>query len=828
MFRSRLLAAVAVVAIAGAAAPSVALAKPKPPADATAGMERLDGLITTFVDRKAGKVLLKLPPADAEGLHGRYLYQTYLRAGLGSNPVGLDRSAPGDTQVVVFRRVGGKVVVQFENYGFVATAGSADERQSVRESFAVSTVWATDVVSQDADGVVIDISGFLTRDAQGIARTLKTSDQGDFKLDGALSFPDTGAGAVNVFPKNIELEATQTFVSDNPGPEVRGILPDPRNVTLTLHHSFVALPEPGFEPRFNDPRVGVIDHTVVDYAAPLAEPMVLRLAHRFRLEKTDPTAARSTVKQPIVFYIDRSAPEPVRTALKEGAEWWAQAFDAAGFIDAYRVEILPEGVSPLDARYSVVNWVHRQTRGWSYGHAVVDPRTGEIVKGDVLLGSQRIRQDRIIFEGLLGADKTGTGGVNDPIQIALARLRQLSTHEIGHSLGLQHNFAASTYGDRASVMDYPAPRIAVKDGQLDFTGAYGVGAGAWDRFAITWLYGTVPAGQAGRDQLRALADKAQADGQRYVSDEDARSVDTAQPLGAVWDNGADPVAELAHLMEVRRIALSRFGLASLPAGASVADLRRRLAPIYLFHRYQLDATAKLVGGIDFAYPVKGDGREASRPVAADRQRQAIDALLATVAPSALDLNDPLLDLLTAGQSMGADKQDTVETFTDGPVFSLPDAADVVATNVFRGLFAPARLNRLVEGKRRDPAQPGVEELLSKSFAAVSAPASGRQAELARRVRWRLVVTLADVQRNEDLSPTAAALLRTALRDYGRKLQAQTTGDAADRAQARDLAQLLLSDSPAQLAALADTAKAAPQTPPGPPIGEDDWFGDMGL
>ena len=834
MFRSRILAAVvaASVALSPAVAPAAPFGRPKAPATAaspTDGLERLDGLLTVFVDRKANKVLLRLPAADAEGLHGRYLYQTYLRAGLGSNPVGLDRSAPGDTQVMAFRRVGNKVVVQFENHGFVASRGSADEKAAVRESFAVSTVWATDVVSREADGgVVIDISGFLTRDTQGVVRSLKQAEQGDFRLSGDLSFPDTGKDAVNVFPMNVELEATQTFVSDNPGPEVRGILPDPRNVTLTLHHSIVALPEPGYEVRFNDPRVGVIDHTVVDYSAPLDEPMVLRLAHRFRLEKVDPTAAKSRVKKPIVFYIDRSAPEPVRSALKEGAAWWSQAFEAAGYIDAYRVEILPEGVSPLDARYNVVNWVHRQTRGWSYGHSVVDPRTGEIVKGDVLLGSQRIRQDRIIFEGLLGADATGKGGPNDPIQIALARLRQLATHEIGHSLGLQHNFAASTWGDRASVMDYPAPRIAVKDGGLDFSDAYGIGAGAWDKFAITWLYGQVAPGAAGVAQLKALADKAQADGYRYVSDEDARAPDTAQPYGAVWDNGTDPVAELGHLMEVRRIALSRFGLASLPKDASVADLRRRLAPIYIFHRYQIDATAKLVGGVDFAYPARGDGRDASRPVAPERQRAAIDALLATVSPAALDLNDGLLDLLTAGQSMGPDKQDTVETFQEGPVFSLADAADVIATNVFRDLFAPARVNRLVEARRRDAAQPGVEELLGKSFAAVSAPVTGRHAELARRVRYRLVATLADVQRSRDLSPTAAALLRQALRDYGRKLQAQTAGDPADRAQARDLAAILLSDDLDRLVALADSAKAAPKTPPGPPIGEDDWFGDVRL
>ncbi len=830
MFKSRLLAAVAAAVIV-AGPPVVSLAKPKPSApaaDSTAGLERLDGLLPVFVDRKAGKVLLKLPAADAEGLHGRYLYQTYLRAGLGSNPVGLDRSAPGATQVLAFRRAGDKVVVQFENHGFVAPRGGPGEQRAVRESFAVSNVWSTPAASRDADGgVTIDLSGFLTRDTQAIAKQLKDTGQGDFRLAADLSFPDVGPDAVNVFPKNIELEATQTFVSDNPGEEVRGILPDPRNVTLTLHHSLVALPEPGFEPRIADPRVGVMDHPVIDYSAPLDQPLAIRLAHRFRLEKTDPTAARSTVKQPIVFYIDNAAPEPVRSALVEGGRWWNQAFEAAGFIDAFRVEVLPEGVNPLDARYNVVNWVHRETRGWSYGHSVVDPRTGEIVKGDVLLGSQRVRQDRLIFEGLVGADKTGKGGPNDPIQASLARLRQLSTHEIGHSIGLQHNFAASTYG-RGSVMDYPGPKIGIKDGRLDLSDAYATGAGSWDKYAITWLYTPVAPGPEGQKQLDAVVDKAAAEGLRYVSDEDARSPDTAQPLGAVWDNGADPLVELNHLMAVRRIALSRFGLDSLPPGTASAELRRRLVPIYLFHRYQIDAAAKLVGGVDFAYAVGGDGREASRPTPADRQRQAIDALLAVVAPAELDLTDGLLDLLSAGDTSSPVKQTTIETFGDGPIFSLPDAADVVAGAVFRDLFAPARLNRLVEARRRDPAQPGVEDLLTRAFAAVSKPATGRQAELARRTRWRLVATLADAQRSKALSPTAAAQVRTALVDYGKRLAAAPAGDAADRAQARDLAAILTDPDATRLTALADTVKSAPRTPPGPPIGESDWFGDLGL
>jgi hypothetical protein len=434
------------------------------------------------------------------------------------------------------------------------------------------------------------------------------------------------------------------------------------------------------------------------------------------------------------------------------------------------VEILPEGVSPLDARYNVINWVHRETRGWSYGHAVVDPRTGEIVKGDVLLGSQRVRQDRIIFEGLVGADKTGKGGPNDPVQVSLARLRQLSAHEVGHSIGLQHNFAASTYG-RASVMDYPAPLITIKDGELDLSDAYGVGVGAWDKFIITWLYGEVAPGAAGRAQLSSMVDRALAGKLRFVSDEDARSPDTAQPLGAVWDNGSDPVAELTHLRAVRRLALSRFGLASLPVGAPVADLRRRIVPIYLFHRYQIDATAKLVGGVDFTYGARGDGHEASVPVPADRQRQAMDALLAVVSPAELDLNDGLLDLLTASQATTIAKQSAIEVFQEGPVFDLTSAADVIAGMVFSRPVHPGAAQPPGRGPptRSEPAGGGGVAGQGLRCGRADWP-TGRQGEIARRVRWRLVATLANVQRDRSLSPTAAALIRAGLIDYGRTLR----------------------------------------------------------
>lgn len=802
---------------------------------ATAGLERKAGLVPVYLDRRCGRVLIALKPSGQPGEYGRYLYQVYLRAGLGSTPTGLDRSAPADTQILAFQRAGGHIIANLENTQFRAEHGSADEARAVRESFASSSIWAGDILAQGGDGsVLIDLSGFLARDAFGAADALKAAHQGSFHTEAALSYPDVAE--TQVFPENLEFDAHQTLVSDEPGAEVSGIAPLAHNVTLIEHVSLIKLPPPGFQPRLSDPRTGAIDSLVADYSSPLGDPLVIRLAHRFRLEKVDPTAARSRVKKPIVFYVDRAAPEPVRSALLEGASWWTQAFDAAGFIDAFRVEVLPEGVSPLDARYNVINWVHRQTRGWSFGANIIDPRTGEIVKGTVLLGSQRMRQDRLIFEGLAGADKTGTGAQDDPIRVAMARLRQLSVHETGHALGLEHNFAASAYGDRESVMDYPPPRIRVLDGKLDFSDAYRAGIGSWDRFAIHWLYDEAAPGADQTAELAAIIRDGYAQGLKFVADADARPTESANPLGALWDDGPDPVAELDHVLKVRRIALDRFGLANLPAGAPVADLKRGLVPLYLFHRYEVDATAKLIGGVDFGYPVKGDADPVAREVAGPAQKRALAALLGTLDPEVLALPSPLIDLLSAGEPMTRDKAFDIEVFgaSRTPVFDLSTAAAAAADITLGDLLNPARLNRVADQGARDKGQLGLGELLNQTFAAAFPTASdgGARGLTRRAVQARLVAKLAADLRDPSLSPGAAAQIRAGLADLGKRLDGAKGLDGADLAQAHALAAVLLDGSGQKLKALAETDQAHhPEPPPGMPIGggEDCWLcEDLGL
>ncbi len=804
------LAALAVPLQAQAAPPASASASP------LAGTEKLEGLYPVHVDQKGGRILLSLPAAGDDGVVTRMLYATALRTGLGSAPIGLDRAQPGPAQILLVRRMGKKVAFELENPRFRASSGTPAEQAAAANAFATSLIWMGDAIDGPDGRLLVDIAPFLARDTRNVTAQLNSSGEKGWRLVDNLSAADPAA--VRAFPMNLEFEARQTYASDTPGPEVRNIAPDARQVTLVVRHSLIALPESGYVPRQFDPRGGSFATQILDFSAPLGGQIVQNLANRFRLERLDPAAPRSRVRKPIVFYIDNAAPEPIRTALLEGASWWKQAFEAAGYIDAYRVEILPEGADPLDIRYNVVNWVNRATRGWSYGYAVTDPRTGEILKGSVLLGSLRVRQDMLIYEGLVGADKTGKGGPNDPAQVALARIRQLAAHEVGHALGLMHNFAGSTQ-DRASVMDYPAPRIGLKDGAPDLSDAYGVGMGRWDVHAIDWLYGDPVSGDPDA-AARAKAEAAEREGLRFVSDENARSVSASQPWGSLWDDGADPVAELDRMMQVRAAAVSRFGPAALAPGEPVASLRRKFVPIWLVHRYQVEAAAKLLGGLTSEYAVGPGAAAQGAPVAPADQKRALDSLLATLQPAVLDVPSALMPQLSAGFSGDYDRQTEIEIMpmAGTAAFDPLVAAQVAAQQTLNALLAPERLARMAEQHRANPDSPGVDAVAARLLAFTDAPqATARLGAVRRALGTRIILSLAKAAMSSDAGVDATTRIDQALHDWAEAQTGKRFADPADRAWALSTARQL-KDRDA-LKALLASDKADLPIPPGMPIGD---------
>jgi len=789
-------------------------------ADATGELEHKPGLIDLYLDRKAGKVFFAFPaPEEETGLVGRYIYARALTAGLGSNPVGLDRGAWSPTDIVAFRLAGGKLVAEVENWRYRASAERASERKAVATSFAKSVLWTAPVTAREQTGgrILVEATGFLLRDAMDLTGRLKRAGQGDFKLDAERSFVELDAALA--FPENVEFDAVLTLQSAEPGDEVQAVTPEPQAVSLSLHHSLVKLPEPGYSPRKADPRAGIIGVEHTDFSAPLDADLAVSLARRFRLEKTDPAAESSPVKQPIVFHVDSGAPEPVREALMDGISWWADAFTAAGLENAFKVELLPEDVHPLDARYNVVQWVHRQTRGWSFGGGIYDPRTGEMLKGLVVLGSQRVRQDRMIFEALAGAEKTGTGAADDPVALALDRLRQLGAHEVGHALGFAHNMAASTYDGRASVMDYPAPLIrTAPEGGLDFSQVYARGMGAWDRFAVSYLYSDFAEDTDEAAALEAMVRQAQADGLVYVADGHSRPPGSAHPLGNLWDNGSDPLAFLEEVLAVRRTALESFGLDRLRDGQPRARLKRLLVPVYLYHRYQLTAAAKSIGGLSFDYGLKGDGSAAGEIVSPGRQRRAIEILLGTVEPGFLDLPDQVLALLTPHEPGFGRRNPRIELFENriSPGFDLLTAAQTAAALTFDRLLHPARLGRLLEFHRRDTAYPGVEELLAMASNRVLLDADdlpSRRREIAAVVAERYIAELIELAADGAALPGVVAQVEAHLAALAEDLDGDRLGDGVDRRLRRMIERHLT--RPAEPVS---AAPEPPETPPGSPIG----------
>jgi hypothetical protein len=702
-------------------------------ADKTRGMERMDGFVPLYWDAASGKLFLEVPRLGEE-----LLYVVSMPEGLGSNDIGLDRGQLGAERIIRFDRVGPKVLMVEPNYRYRSeSTTNPEERRAIAESFASSTLWGFKVEAESDGRVLVDATEFAIRDAHGAIQALARARQGTYRLDSSRSavfLPRTKA-----FPKNSEIEVALTFTSDSPGGWVREVAPSAESFTVHERHSFVELPGPGFTPRSFDPRSGFFDMQYEDYSTPFPGALTRRLAPHHRLAKRDPSARLSDPVKPIIYYVDGGVPEPIRTALVEGARWWNQAFEAAGYRNAFQVEVLPEGADPMDIRYNVIQWVHRATRGWSYGSTVTDPRTGEIIKGKVSLGSLRIRQDYLIAEGLLSPYRRGEEPSPEAEAMALARIRQLSAHEVGHTLGLAHNYISSAQG-RASVMDYPPPLVKLApDGSIDLSDAYATGIGAWDKIAITWGYQDFAPGV---DQAAAL-DRGLAEGRTqgytFLTDQDARPTGSAHPQTHLWDTGADAAAELLRVLNVRRAALDRFGESAIRRGLPLATLEEALVPLYLHHRYQVEAAVKVVGGQTYTYALRGDGQEPVRPIPPAQQDRALEAVLASISPATLAMPQSLLTKLPP-RPAGFDRHRELFDRETGLVFDAITPAAGAADMVLSLLFDPERAARLVQQHALDPAQPGLDRVIERTLAATftGTGADPFQAELGRTVQ-RVVV-----------------------------------------------------------------------------------------
>lgn len=724
----------------------------------TKGMEEKDGFIDLYYDKKADKVYLEIEHFDSP-----FIFQTSLPQGMGSNDIGLDRGQLGDTRLVEFERYGNKVMLKQLNTEYRASSDNPAEQASIDEAFADSVLQGFTVVAETDDAVIIDYTDYLLSDVHGISGRLAATQQGNFKADKSRSgvFIDK----TKAFPLNTEVESMVTFGGSNAGEYVRQVTPDPDSITVHLHHSFVALPDDGYEPRQFDPMSGYWSHSYQDYSAPITAPMRQQLINRHRLAKKDPTAAVSEAITPIIYYLDPGIPEPVMSALKDGASWWNQAFEAIGYKDAFQVKVLPEDADPMDVRYNVIQWVHRATRGWSYGSSVVDPRTGEIIKGHVTLGSLRVRQDYLIALGLTSPFSDDNADITPQKEMALARIRQLSAHEVGHTLGIAHNFAASEYG-RESVMDYPHPRITMKDGEISLDGAYDTGMGEWDKHAIAYGYQDFVSAEAESEGLAHIVANARNKGMRFKSDADARSAVHGSADGHLWDNGTDPISAFNHISMIRRTALNNMGINTLQTGQGLSALEDAFVPVFLLHRYQLNALAKQVGGVNYEYETKGAYEEPKGQtfVSGTTQIEAINLMIEASTAPYLTIPDNVLSLITPKVYGDYASREHFKGRT-GRVFDPASAAEAAAGYSLSLLLHPEKLNRLAWQHDHNSQVPSPAQLVHSILSQHFFKAKSKPSILAKRLQLVALNSVMKSLSNDTLAPEVKVSIEDVLLDF---------------------------------------------------------------
>ena len=668
------------------------------------GITKYEGYFTFYYDDTTDKIFLQI-----EDLNTEFLYVRSLSEGIGSNDIGLDRGQLGDGVVVHFKKAGNKLLLIQPNQEYRAITDNIEEKKSVKQAFAKSVLHGFIIKEAENGLFLVDATSFFMRDAHGVANTLARNKQGSYSLDASKSA--FHMERTKAFPKNVEFDIMLTFKGTPKGYNIRSVTPDASLVTVHQHHSFVALPDNKYKPRKFDPRSGANLMSYLDYATPVNQSITKRFIRRHRLEKKNPEAEISEAKEPIIYYLDRGTPEPVRSALLEGGRWWNQAFEAAGYKDAFQMKMLPEGADPLDVRYNMVQWVHRSTRGWSYGASISDPRTGEIIKGHVSLGSLRIRQDFLIAQALQAPYTNNNTADAFALEMAIARIRQLSAHEIGHTLGFAHNFAASTI-DRASVMDYPHPKFTLNEGEIDFSDAYDTKIGAWDKVIVAYAYQDFPKDKNEDVALRTILENAFESGLKYLSDSDARPQGSASSTAHLWDNGGNIHDELYQVLKIRKTAIDNFSTDNIKTNQPYSVLEDVFVPLYFFHRFQTEATVKLIGGLEYSYAVKGGNQTVVKRVSGTSERIALQAVLKTIAVDEIAIPKEKLALFPP-RAIGFGRSRESFKSNLGVEFDAFGAVKTASEMTLNLLLNPQRASRLVAHKSLNKNQLGLVELIDE-------------------------------------------------------------------------------------------------------------------
>tara|TARA_B110000971_G_scaffold30137_1_gene27190 strand:+ start:65 stop:2458 length:2394 start_codon:yes stop_codon:yes gene_type:complete len=664
-----------------------------------------EGYVTFYYDESTDKIFLQI-----ENLHQEFLYVNSLSEGIGSNDIGLDRGQLGNTRIVKFMKAGNKLLLIQPNQDYRAITDNLEEKKSVEQAFAKSVIHGFVIKETNQGKYLVDATSFFMRDAHGVQGRLSVRKQGSYSLDksrSAINLERTKA-----FPKNVEFDVMLTFKGSPKSSNIRSVTPTASLITVNQHHSFIELPDGSYKPRKFDPRSGSNAMSYLDYATPVNESITKRFIYRHRLEKKNPEASKSEAVEPIIYYLDRGTPEPVRSALLDGARWWNQAYEAIGYTNAFQVKMLPEGADLLDVRYNVIQWVHRSTRGWSYGSSVSDPRTGEIIKGHVSLGSLRIRQDFLIAQALQAPYANDDTSDQFALEMALARIRQLSAHEVGHTIGLAHNFAASTKG-RSSVMDYPHPTLSLKDKKVDFTNAYDTKIGDWDKVAIAYSYGEYSGDEDA--SLNKLLDDAFKNGARFITDQDARPQGSAHAYAHLWDNGANVSTELDNLLAIRKHAIANFSIDNIKTNQPYSVLEDVFVPLYFFHRYQTEGVTKVIGGLDYSYALKGDGSTIVKRVPGKTEKKALVSVLKTLNVEELAIPKKLLNLFPPRAFNYGRTRESFKSKT-GVAFDPFGAVETASAMTLGLLLHPERVTRLVQHKSLDNSQLGLVEVLDEVIA----------------------------------------------------------------------------------------------------------------